>query len=729
MATIAFGAIGTLVAGPIGGAIGALAGRQIDRQIIGSPTREGPRLQELKASTSSYGQPIAIHAGRVRSAGTIVWSSNLVEESETSGGGKGNPKTRNYSYSISLAVVLASHPIDSVGRIWADGNLLRGTAGDLKTGGEFRLHTGHADQQRDPLLASVLGAQCPAFRGCAYAVLESLDLTDFGNRVPALTFEVIAAPSVSIFQRIASPCAFAVDSELAIPGLEGFTVDGGGCDAALALLDKAAPLSIGQSETPPRILRADRLPAAPRSLSPPIAWPEAELGAATGSRRARGTTTVSNSSLRYYDIDRDYQSSVQHAARQAGVGDTRALDFPASLRADAARRIVQDLSNRVRTRHASLLYRVCAIDPAIQPGAIVRAPGHQGLWSVQSWEWREGGVELELERILTRSSASTVAADPGLGWVPPDRLPGETHLRIFELPWDGTGSPDDRQIYAALGASEGRWAGASLYAEREGSLVPLGMDVRDQERRVPGAVTGTTESALTPSSGVLFESRAHLDIHLDDALMELSSTTRNGVASGDNRLLVGEEILQFQTAEPLGANTWRLTGLLRGRGGTEPVASVGQVAGARVALLDDRLVPLGGIAAVNGTTQLAALDNGGADPVLASLENPGRTLAPPCPVHPHVKRLPDGALALRWTRRARGAWTWASQVDVPLVEQTEFYEVGAGDVARPGFLIGTSEPRVILEGSSLAALPASSPIWVRQVGTHAKSTALLLTRT
>ncbi len=35
MATILFGALGTLVGGPIGGAIGALAGRQADALIIG----------------------------------------------------------------------------------------------------------------------------------------------------------------------------------------------------------------------------------------------------------------------------------------------------------------------------------------------------------------------------------------------------------------------------------------------------------------------------------------------------------------------------------------------------------------------------------------------------------------------------------------------------------------------------------------------------------------------
>ena len=91
MATLVFTAIGTALGGPLGGALGSLIGSQIDGAVIGSPRREGARLKELAVTTSSYGTPIARHYGTMRAAGSIIWSTDLVESSERSGGGKGNP--------------------------------------------------------------------------------------------------------------------------------------------------------------------------------------------------------------------------------------------------------------------------------------------------------------------------------------------------------------------------------------------------------------------------------------------------------------------------------------------------------------------------------------------------------------------------------------------------------------------------------------------------------------
>ncbi|HYD39114.1 MAG TPA: hypothetical protein VEA60_15965, partial [Allosphingosinicella sp.] len=142
MATLLLTAAGTAIGGPIGGAIGALVGRQIDGRLFAPKARQGPRLGELAVQTSSYGSPIPKLFGTMRVAGTVIWATDLREERSKSGGGKGQPKTVGYSYSANFAVALSARPILAVRRIWADGKLLRGAAGDFKSATGFRLHLG-----------------------------------------------------------------------------------------------------------------------------------------------------------------------------------------------------------------------------------------------------------------------------------------------------------------------------------------------------------------------------------------------------------------------------------------------------------------------------------------------------------------------------------------------------------------------------------------------------------
>ncbi|HEX4761587.1 MAG TPA: hypothetical protein VFU87_02220, partial [Sphingomicrobium sp.] len=84
MATLVLSTVGTILGGPVGGAIGSLVGQSIDQQIFGSP-RRGPRLGDLSVQTSSYGTQIPRIYGAMRVAGSIVWATDLVESSLTSG--------------------------------------------------------------------------------------------------------------------------------------------------------------------------------------------------------------------------------------------------------------------------------------------------------------------------------------------------------------------------------------------------------------------------------------------------------------------------------------------------------------------------------------------------------------------------------------------------------------------------------------------------------------------
>jgi len=443
MATLVFTALGTAVAGPLGGALGALVGNQIDRAIFGTPSRDGPRLKELGVTTSSYGMAIPRQFGTIRSPGSIIWATDLVESSETTGGGKNKPSTTTYSYSTSFAVALSSRPIRNVGRIWADGNLLRGSAGDLKTGGEFRLYAGHGDQQPDAAILADKGADAPAFRGLAYCVFESLQLADFGNRIPALSFEIEADDGTVELVDFMAPIDISTSLNLPLDELHGYSDEGGSLASNLAVIAQVYPLAcdaVGESLSLISALIAPQSPAAlPEAV---VDHSEGAFGREAGARtRIEAAARDVPSALRYYDVGRDFQSGLQRADGRARSGRLQVIEFPGALSADTARKLAGEASERASWAREQVHWRIAELDPALAPGQIVRLPGRAGNWRVDEWEWRETGIELQLER-LPFGPARITPADAGTALAPIDLEATPTQLLAVEVPWNGAGSAD-----------------------------------------------------------------------------------------------------------------------------------------------------------------------------------------------------------------------------------------------------------------------------------------------
>lgn len=726
MATLVLGTLGTVVGGPLGGAIGSIVGRQIDGKLVGAGSNEGPRLKDLAVTTSSYGTPIPRHHGRMRAAGTIIWATDLIESRET-GGGKGQPSTTTYSYRMSFAVALCSRPIINVGRIWADGNLLRGAAGDLKTGGAFRLYSGRGDQSPDPLIAAAEGIRCPAFRNTAYCVFEDLDLTDFGNRLPALTFEIVAdAGEVSLAQ-VVQQIESRHSAEVSLPNLQGFSYEGGALASTLAAIDTLYPLVSDAGGEGLTLQAADMAAVQPVMLPEAAsAWEENDFGSASGQNRNRSASDQETpGAVRYYDIARDFQPNIQRADGRARPGRLRTIEFPGAMTADDARALANYASGRANSLRETMSWRIAELDRSIVPGTVVRAPGVPGAWRITGWEWREKGIELDLVR-LTSASGTAPAGDAGSLVPPVDMLPSPTLLRAFELPWDGKGSSGTSAIFAAASSPTSHWSGAALYLDVAGTLRPLPGSGRNR------SVLGSLAAPLGPSEAILLERSSALEVVITAGDPLFAAATAAGLADGGNRLLVGNEVLQFSAAELVQENRWIFRGLLRGRGGTELAAQLGHDEGAPVTLLDDSLIALDpAIVPSSDTTSLAAIGRGDDSPAFALLENAGITLRPLAPVHPRaIKRL-DGSLHLSWTRRSRGAWDWPDEVETPLIEQSETYRIGIGSILAPVATWESENPSLVIQSALLDQLTTASPgadLWVRQIGSYAQSDALLLSK-
>lgn len=704
MATLVLTTIGGLAGGPIGAAIGAAIGQVADRAVLLKPKgRQGPRLTELAVQTSSYGRPIPRLFGRMRVAGQVIWATDLVEQRGRQGGGKGQPSMTTYTYSASFAVALSARPIQSIGRIWADGNLLRGAAGDWKVKTGFRLHRGSEDQAPDPLMASAEGiGSTPAHRGTAYVVFEDLPLETFGNRIPSLTFEVIADQGPITVGAMASEIA-------------GGVIVGDGPDVTVDGFSAYGDSARGVIETLAEVSGAWFVPAGGGlSMQAAGASTRAIVDEAMSRQIAPAGRVPASVMVTHYDPDRDWQSGVQRAVRPGAAGPALMMEAPIAVAAGAAKQMAEGMLARAES--ARFTRRVAADLSALDviPGSIVSIAGEGGAWRVT-------GVTVEQHRMIIALVALAppplpARASGGRVLRAPDERAGATILHAVEIPIPGD-APQSQTRITIVAAGEGAgWRRAALQFSIDG-----GESWQAAGGTAAAATLGEVVTGIAGGTSTLIDRRGAIDIVLMHSRAQLSNADPRSLDQGANLALIGNELIQFGRAERLGERGWRLSELWRGRWGTavDPIAP-----GSRFALLEPACSAVLPVAAEQGQDVLVLAQGvDDAAPVEATVRVTGASLLPPAPVRVQARNV-DPGLEVSWRRRTRADWRWRDGVDAALGEERESYLVTAtrSDGSRRSFEI--DRPVALLLPDSNPAPLAS--VAVRQRGTHGWSPATIL---
>jgi len=721
MATLVLTVVGGIVGGPVGAAIGAAVGQQVDAAIFKPKGREGPRLADLKVQASTYGQQIPKLFGTMRVAGSVIWATDLIERRTKSGGGKGRPSVTEYSYAVSLAVALSSRPIRAVRRIWADGNLLRGSSGSFRERCVFRSHDGGEDQAVDPLIAAALGpAAASAFRGLAYVVFEELELAAFGNRIPSLTFEVEADAGTVDAGSVANALLGNPGRAAGVWPFGGYAALGDRSRDALMPLFDVDAVRLRSAPADWRLLPAE----AEQPFLAPDAYSESRRDWSASEivehRRMPLGALPASIRLRHYEPERDYQLGQQMAIVAGGGAREDRMDLPAVLAAGSARALAQRLAASATDGRETIVWEADLAALALPVGGLIMLP-EGGVWRIGSRSVKAASVRIELRRYRP-SSMAELAADPGAPVVAPDWPDSEGVVRLFDLPSMGAAATAPRVLVAAAGGNDG-WRGADLWFRGGTDIEPIAIGTAR-----PALALGALAAPLEPGPTGLFDRANSLVVELANSMMALESIGDAALLAGGNRAMVGGELLQFGTAESLGGGVWRLTGLLRGLAGTEDAMAHG--AGEPFALLDDAALWLlpddMARQAESGEASVEWARRGGVELVDVPVPSAARALRPLSPVHGYVRAAADGAIEARWVRRSRADHGWRDQVDLPVGEGRELWQVMLVP-AVPG--LGPwdcTESRLLLDAASLAAIPAGSALSIRQVGDFGLSPPLLL---
>ncbi len=702
MATLVLSTIGNALGGPVGGAIGALIGQSIDQQLLG-PAR-GPRLGDLAVQTSSYGTQIPRIYGTMRVAGTVIWATDMVESSQTTGA-KGQPDV-TYSYSVSIAVALSSRPVATIKRIWADGKLLRGENGDFKVSTTFRFYGGSEDQQIDPLIGSIEEiANTPAYRGTAVAIFEDLELADYGNRIPFLTFEIVAddeAPSVGVILEDASNGLVASDAGQEILGYAAYgqsvrsaiepLID----NYAIELFDDGSQLR-APSGSAQFVGEDDWGNSADNSQVARIQREQIPARTLPGSLR-----------LSFYDPARDYQTGEVRAS--AGDQQTNEVkrELPAATSASDAKSLVQRMLAIEWARRDRLTLRLPPRYLSLEPGDQLVLQLNPARWSVD--KCTIDGFVAVTELLPAWSPTAVILADAGRITANPDIEANPLSLALLDVGSVLQQSSTEPTLLLAASTAGAGWKRHQVEVTIPGQTVAAQTAARK-------SVLGRALTILPSGGQYLIDTTNSVDIELIDASQWLTSCDDDALAAGTNLVVVGSELMQFGEATPLAQGQFRLTRLLRGRGGTE-WASSSHAVGDVFCVIEPGIVrPFALPSWSIGALVTASVQNGPSVSAIVS----ANSLRPPNPVNLTAAIQSTGDLVVSWTRRSRAGWAWSDEVDAPLAERVEQYRVTiTGPAATAEF--SADQPSLSVSAATLVSFGTGpATIEVRQVGDLAAS--------
>lgn len=247
----------------------------------------------------------------------------------------------------------------------------------------------------------------------------------------------------------------------------------------------------------------------------------------------------------------------------------------------------------------------------------------------------------------------------------------ETAMHFLDLPLLMQDGAQNSSLRVALAGLDEGWKGAAVFRSDDGGE-EYGMVTRTTTPTVMGSVL----TILANGKTAVMDEVNHVDVLLIGQ-GELAGVSMESLLNGANLCLIGQEVLQFRQAEMLEEHVYRLSGLLRGRCGTEWAVG-SHAAGEQFFLLNGAVQKLDMPPSMIGLSRLykgvSVGDSLGATDAQA-FTYAGIALRPYAVAHITASRTSGGDISVHWIRRGRNGGEWRDYVDVPLGESFERYEV------------------------------------------------------
>ncbi len=422
--------------------------------------------------------------------------------------------------------------------------------------------------------------------------------------------------------------------------------------------------------------------------------------AASDSRRLLSITRAQELELpqrvviSYFNRIQNYQTGTQQSQRMVTASkDTFGLHLPVVLSDQQARMIADQHMQTQWMERQRFSFDVSTRYIHLEPTDVVRVIENTITYTLRiiSTQFDASGV-LRIKAVAEEPSLYDVYAKPtGSGSLLAETpVVTATNLQLLDIPALPSDPNDKAMIRVATSGKASGWRGAIIYRSDDGGS--------SYARWLDSTLTATMGNAITVlASGVstVFDEINNVTVVIAGETT-LSSATEIAVLNGANLALIGDELIQFKTVTLIEPGKYQLSGLLRGRLGTEYAVGT-HVAGERFVFLDPSIVKETFVSSLLGLSRHYKPVTIGAtlgSTTAQQFTYTGKSLKPYSPVHISGTRDGSNNLTITWVRRSRLGGAWLDGADVPLNEESERYEIDIIKLGAPVRTLTSTTPTV-----------------------------------
>ena len=409
---------------------------------------------------------------------------------------------------------------------------------------------------------------------------------------------------------------------------------------------------------------------------------DADLAAYAGDSPPPLLTTVRQQEIElpravdvvYVNSDADYQEGSQRAIRQGTSSQSMtAISVPIVMTDTEAKAIADRTLYAAWQEREKFRFSTSRKFAKYEPTDIMTASG-RAVRVLEKSETTSGVIEWTgVAAIAAATFVQGSVPGTGEGFVPqvPPSIQGTT-LRLIDLPLMSDSDAASGFYAVMAGAIDTNWRGATLFKSVDSGVNYLAITSNATADRI-----GQTTTTLADwAGGNWFDEFNTVTVELTPGSAALTSSSELGVLNGANMCVIGYEVLQYKTATLVSLRTYVLSGLLRGRRGTE-WRQAGHATGDLFAALPASVNVYAEAAEIGLSRLYKAVTSGLALNVTAAVTyaNAGLALTPFSPCQIGGGRDGSGNITINWCRRSRYGGDGMLDVDPVLGEPTEWYTI------------------------------------------------------